>query len=157
MTCTPRVGTQVTRGSSTPELLAPRSHPSSGARTTPRRWTPTGTPSATTTSAKPTRETLPSATTRGSRCNRPSGVRPLAGLSTPIASRGLPGSGVMTTPRRVRVYGTLVCLDKSSTLHAGAEFRGGEMPLERHEQHHRGRGQDNGAGENRAIGVSGAP
>jgi len=59
---------------------------------------------------------LPTATMRGSRCNRPSGVRPLPGLSTPMASCGLPGSGVITTPRRVKVYGTVVWMDKRVNL-----------------------------------------
>src|SRR5450759_3890361 len=157
MTCRPRLGTHVTLGSSTPALSAPRSHPSSGARTTAFRSTPTGTPSRMMTSAKPTRETLPSATMRGSRCNRPSGVRPLAGLSTPAASSGLPGSGVMITPRRVNVYGTVFWMDKRSTFHAGAELRGGEVLLECHEQRHRRSREDDCAGQDRAQGVGGAP
>ena len=73
----------------------------------PWRSTPVGTPSSMMTLASPTRETLPSATRRGSRYSSPSGPRPLAGLSTPSASKALPGSGVMMTPARVRVKGTV--------------------------------------------------
>ena len=58
-----------------------------------------------TTSAKPIRDTLPAATSRGNRCSRPSGVCPAAGLRTPSASHGSPGSGDMTVPMRVKRYG----------------------------------------------------
>ena len=96
----------VTRGSSTPAVAFPRSQPASGASTTPRRSTPVGhAVGRAITSASPTRETLPAATMRGSRCRRPSGVRPLAGLRTPSASSGSPGSGDITTPSRVSVNG----------------------------------------------------
>ncbi len=97
----------MTRGSSTPALFLPRSQPSSGASTTPRRSTPTGTPSSRTTSARPTRETLPWETRRGNRCRVPSGVRPEAGLRTPSVSNGSPGLGDITTPIRVRRNGTV--------------------------------------------------
>ena len=82
----PRSGSHVTRGSSTPPWSAPRSHPSSGSRTIPRRSTDTGTPSR----AGPRRGR------RGSSCLVPPageqvqptvGTYPLAGLRTPSASR----------------------------------------------------------------------
>jgi hypothetical protein len=105
MTCRPRASIHVVRGSSTPALPTPRSQPRSGSSTTPSRSTATGTPSSTTTRASPTRETFPSATRRGSRYSSPSGPRPEAGLSTPSASFGSPGCGVITTPIRVSRYG----------------------------------------------------
>jgi hypothetical protein len=55
----------------------------------------------------PTLDTLPAATMRGSSHSLPSGLRPLAGLSTPSASRPAPGSADMTTPRRVSRKGTV--------------------------------------------------
>ena len=49
----------------------------------------------------PTLDTFPAATMRGSSHSLPSGLRPLAGLSTPSASNSAPGSADMSTPRRV--------------------------------------------------------
>ena len=49
----------------------------------------------------PTRDTFPAATRRGSSHSLPSGLRPLAGLSTPSASNSAPGSADMSRPRRV--------------------------------------------------------
>src|ERR1044071_6533192 len=111
----------------------------------PRRSTPTGTPSRTTTSASPTRATLPVATSRGSRCRRPSGVRPDAGFNTPSASSGSP-SGDITGPSRVILNGSVT----RSPLHGGSEVGGLEAPLEDEEQRDRRRGQHDGAGEDRA-------
>ena len=92
------------------------------------------------------------ATSRGSRCSAPSGVRPLAGLSTPSASSGSPGSGDMTTPTRVSRYGTVVEVGGvvlsgrcRSALHAGTDVGGDEVALEGDEQRHRRGGQDAGA------------
>src|SRR5450830_1522253 len=143
MTCTPSEGTQVVRGSSVPTWCRPCSQPASGARTMPSRSTPTGTPSARTTLAMPTRETLPSATSRGSRWSCPSGVRPEAGLSTPSTSKGLPGSGDMMVCNRVSAYGIAL----TSALHPRAEVGRGEVALEEDEQHHSRQGQDDGAGQ----------
>ena len=56
----------------------------------------------------PILDTFPAATRRGSSHSLPSGLRPLAGLSTPSASKSAPGSADMTTPSRVSRPGTLV-------------------------------------------------
>ena len=101
-----------------------------------------GTPSLDHDSASPTRETLPAATSRGSRYSAPSGPRPLAGFSTPSASSGSPGSGVMTTPSRsARTGRRLVGQRARSALHARAEVGRDEMPLEDDEQRDRRGGQ----------------
>ena len=80
----------------------------SGSNTTASRRTPIGIPSSISTSASPTRETLPAATIRGSSHNLPSASRPLAGFSTPSTSFGSSRSGDITTPRLINAYGTVV-------------------------------------------------